>query len=117
MFTHPFTSVQINTHKRSTIAVKIEEGRQHDYRSLNRTHWTFSTANPNSANVKQGFKPGKRFLLLGLAAAVTYKAVGLYGRLSAREYFHTTVTNVSPMGKQCWVLHPSVRVFAPALVG
>ena len=51
----------------------------------------FQFANPASATARNGFKPG------------------MYGRLDAKDWFHTTVTNVDPTAKQSYVLHPKVR--------
>ncbi|KAI0324519.1 S-adenosyl-L-methionine-dependent methyltransferase [Cubamyces sp. BRFM 1775] len=62
-----------------------------DYRQLNPHLWQWHTTNPNSAVARDGFRPG------------------LYGRLDATQWFHTTVTNVDPSAKQSYVLHPWCR--------
>ncbi|KAH9901025.1 S-adenosyl-L-methionine-dependent methyltransferase [Cubamyces lactineus] len=62
-----------------------------DYRQLNARLWPWHSTNPNSAIARDGFRPG------------------LYGRLNATKWFHTTVTNVEPSAKQSYVLHPWCR--------
>ncbi|PIL29860.1 DNA methyltransferase [Ganoderma sinense ZZ0214-1] len=62
-----------------------------DYRSLGPSFAQFQFANPASATARNGFKPG------------------MYGRLDAKDWFHTTVTNVDPTAKQSYVLHPECR--------
>ncbi|KAI1797446.1 S-adenosyl-L-methionine-dependent methyltransferase [Ganoderma leucocontextum] len=62
-----------------------------DYRSLAPSFAQFQFANPASATARNGFKPG------------------MYGRLDAKDWFHTTVTNVDPTAKQSYVLHPKCR--------
>ncbi|KDQ62886.1 hypothetical protein JAAARDRAFT_53111 [Jaapia argillacea MUCL 33604] len=64
---------------------------QADYRALPAHLQEWQTANPSSANARQGFKPG------------------LYGRIDKNSYFSTTVTNMEPTAKQSWVLHPSCK--------
>nr|ANR76343.1 DNA methyltransferase [Ganoderma lucidum] len=62
-----------------------------DYRSLGPKFAQFQFANPASATARNGFKPG------------------MYGRLDAKDWFHTTVTNIDPTAKQSYVLHPKCR--------
>ncbi|KAI0069446.1 S-adenosyl-L-methionine-dependent methyltransferase [Panus rudis PR-1116 ss-1] len=63
-----------------------------DYQSLQDPGlWEWQFANPSLAAAKGGFRPG------------------MYGRLDADGWFHTTVTNVEPTAKQSWVLHPECK--------
>ncbi|KAI9070389.1 S-adenosyl-L-methionine-dependent methyltransferase [Trametes sanguinea] len=59
-----------------------------DYRQLNSRLWEWQNSHPTSAIARDGFRPG------------------LYGRLDQNKWFHTTVTNVDPMAKQSYVIHP-----------
>lgn len=56
---------------------------------------------------RSGFKPGMCSVHLCDLGSDSL-CVGFYGRLGKDEHFYTTVTNVEPTAKQCWVLHPEV---------
>ncbi|OCH84951.1 S-adenosyl-L-methionine-dependent methyltransferase, partial [Obba rivulosa] len=103
-YTQPRTSFQAKCRERPTAdlqhytrvlkcetierVINIPLNPKADYRSLPvyLHEWQFS--DPSSAVARNGFRPG------------------MYGRLDAQAWFHTTVTNVEPTAKQSWVLHP-----------
>ncbi|KAJ7597250.1 S-adenosyl-L-methionine-dependent methyltransferase [Mycena floridula] len=84
-FTRSFHEAKVER----VIAIPTKPGA--DYRSLPEHLKEFQISNPTSAVGRNNFPPG------------------LYGRLDKKSYFNTTVGNVDPTAKQCWIIHPTCK--------